>query len=306
MNIEIAELHSFLVLASELHFRKAAEKLFLSQPALSKQIRRLEDKVGGVLFARTRRRVVLTEAGRVLLPLADKLVTDAHSVLTLTREAAEGRAGALGIGFGIASVSEILPRTILRFQEAYPHIELRMRDMSTPAQIAALLDGALDIGILRLPIADPALQSIPLFRERLVVVAPPSIAYKPKQGLAALRDEPFIILPRSTSATFHDHVLGLCRRAGFTPHIVREASEMFTILNFVRAGLGVSLVPSAAVRMNVPGVRFHDLQMRAAEWRIGIAWNRFSAKRELIARFTSTIRAVVGDARTARPLQTSA
>jgi DNA-binding transcriptional LysR family regulator len=293
MYMEIAELRSFLVLADELHFRKAAEKLFLSQPALSKQIRRLEDKAGGALFARTRRKVVLTETGKVLRPLATKLISDAHSAMNLTREAADGRAGALSIGFGIAAVSEILPRTILRFQKAYPHIELRMRDMSTPSQVAALLDGTLDIGILRLPIAHAELQSISLFRERLVLVTPPSIAYKPKEGLAALREEPFIFLPRLTSATFHDHVLGLCRRAGFTPHIVQEASEMFTILNFVRSGLGVSLVPSAAIRMNVPGVRFHELRMPEAEWLIGTACHRLSEKRELISRFTSAIRAVV-------------
>ncbi|MGB8010467.1 MAG: LysR substrate-binding domain-containing protein [Terriglobales bacterium] len=293
MYMEIAELRSFLALADELHFRKAAEKLFLSQPALSKQIRRLEDKAGGALFARTRRKVVLTETGKVLRPLAAKLVADAHSAMNLTREAADGRAGALNVGFGIAAVSEILPRTILRFQKAYPHIELRMRDMSTPSQVAALLDGTLDIGILRLPIAHAELQSISLFRERLVLAAPPSVAYKPKEGLATMRKEPFIFLPRLTSATFHDHVLGLCRRAGFTPHIVQEASEMFTILNFVRSGLGVSLVPSAAIRMNVPGVRFHELRIPEAEWLIGTASHRLSEKRELISRFTSAIRAVV-------------
>jgi DNA-binding transcriptional LysR family regulator len=293
MYMEVSELRSFLLLADELHFRKAAEKLFLSQPALSKQIRRLEDKAGGALFARTRRKVALTETGKVLRPLAAKLVADAHSALNLTRETANGRAGALSIGFGIASVSEILPRAIMRFRKAYPHVELRMRDMSTPAQTVALLDGTLDIGILRLPLAHAELQTVSLLRERLVLVTPSSIAYKPKEGLAALSKEPFIFLPRQTSATFYDHAFGLCRRAGFTPRIVQEASEMFTILNFVRSGLGVSLVPSAAIRMNVPGVRFHELRMREAEWLIGTASHRLAEKRELILRFTSAIRAAV-------------
>ncbi len=156
------------------------------------------------------------------------------------------------------------------------------------------LDGTLDIGILRLPIAHAELQSISLFRERLVLHSSPSVAYKAERR----RDccparSPASSLPRLTSATFHDHVLGLCRRARFTPHIVQEASEMFTILNFVRSGLGVSLVPSAAIRMNVPGVRFHELRIPEAEWLIGTASHRLSEKRELISRFTSAIRAVV-------------
>ncbi len=293
MYLESAELRPFLVLAEELHFRKASERLFVSQPALSKQIQRLEEKVGGPLFARTRRKVALTEAGRVLIPLARELLRDSEAAFDLAKEAAEGRAGTLRIGFGIATVSEILPRTILRFRRAYQHVELQMRDMSTPSQIAALLEGKIDIGIVRWPIAHPELDSLPLFRERLVAATPRSMPYKPKAGLASLRDRPFISLPRSVSETFHEHVLALCRNAGFTPHVVQEASELFTILNLVRAGLGVSLVPSSAVKMHVPGIRFHDLRSPEAEWRIGVAWNKLSEKRELISRFSQTIASVV-------------
>src|SRR6266852_3934767 len=293
MYLELAELRPFLILAEELHFRKASERLFVSQPALSKQIQRLEEKVGGPLFARTRRKVALTEAGRVLILLAKELLRDSEVAFDLAKEAAEGRAGTLRIGFGIATVSEILPRTILRFRRAYQHVELQMRDMSTPSQIAALLDGKIDIGIVRWPIAHTELDSLPLFRERLVAATPRSMPYKPKEGLASLRDRPFISLPRSVSETFHDHVLALCRGAGFTPRVVQEASELFTILYLVRAGLGVSLVPSSAVKMHVPGIRFHDLRTPESQWRIGVAWNKLSEKRELISRFSQTIASVV-------------
>jgi DNA-binding transcriptional LysR family regulator len=293
MYLESEELRSFLVLAEELHFRKASERLFVSQPALSKQIQRLEEKIGGPLFARTRRKVALTEAARVLIPLAQKLLHQSAAAFHLAREAAQGRAGTLRIGFGIATVSEILPRTILRFRRAHQHVELQMRDMSTPSQIAELLEEKLDIGIVRLPIAHTELESRPLFREHLVAATPPSIPYSRKEGLASLRDRPFILQPRSESETFHDHVMTVCQRAGFTPRIVQEASETFTILNFVRAGLGVSLVPSSALRMHVPGIRFHDLRMPQAEWRIGIAWNKLSEKKELISRFSQTITSVV-------------
>jgi DNA-binding transcriptional LysR family regulator len=293
MYLQVEELHSFVVLADELHFGRASKRLFVSQPALSKQIRRLEEKVGGALFTRTRRKVEITEAGRVLLAGADKVLREDEAALSLAKEAVLGRAGTLRIGFGIASVSEILPRTILRFRKTYSQVELKMRDMSTPAQIAALVEGSIDIGIVRLPIAHTELDSLPLFHEQLVVATSGSLSYNSRPGLAALRNQPFVFFPRATSATLHDHVLGLCRGAGFSPTIVQEASELFTILNLVRAGLGVSLVPSAARRMGVPGVRFHDLGLPEAKWRIGIAWNRLSDKAELISRFVATTRSVV-------------
>lgn len=113
MYMEIYELKSFVVLAKELHFGRASNQLFLSQPALSKQIRRLESKVGGALFARTRRKVELTEAGRVLLPHAERVLREAERALAASKQAVEGRAGTLHIGFGIASVFEILPRTVV-------------------------------------------------------------------------------------------------------------------------------------------------------------------------------------------------
>lgn len=292
MYLESSELKSFAVLATELHFGKAASRLFLSQPALSKQIRRLENKVGGPLFARTRRKVEVTEAGRVLLSHADRVLRESENAFAVTKQAVQGLAGTLRIGFGIASVFEILPRTIVSFRKTCPLVELQMRDMSTPSQIDSLLDGRIDIGILRLPIIRTELDSLLLIRERFLAVTPKSFAYKTREGLASLHDAPFILFDRSISATFHDRALALCRRAGFAPHVVQESSEIFTILNLVRAGVGVSLVPSAATGMRVKDITFHELRTAEAEWPIGIAWNRFSEKRDLTSRFTTIARSV--------------
>jgi len=301
MDLELSELKSFLVLARSLHFRKASEQLFLSQPALSRRIRRLEEKIRGPLFVRTRRRVVLTEAGCILLTRARRLLEDAESTLAATQAAVEGKAGTLRIGFGIASVAEILPRTILRFRKNYPDVQLEMRDMSSPSQVAALLDTHLDIGILRMPVAHPELISVPLLRERLVLVSSAGTSYKVGEALAGFRGKPFILIARAVSATLHDHCLDLCRRAGFRPRVVQEASETFTILNLVRAGLGVSLVPSSAERMRVPGLRFHRLDTNEATWRIGVAWHRASERNKLISRFVEVIRAVVAGAGSRTP-----
>src|SRR6201987_5075704 len=127
MNLEFSELDAFVVLAGELHFRKASERLFLSQPALSKKIQRLEEKLKGALFVRSRRTVALTDAGKSFLPKAAKLLQDAEDALRKTQGPFKGRAGILRIGFGIAAIPEILPRAILRLRKRYPDVELQMR-----------------------------------------------------------------------------------------------------------------------------------------------------------------------------------
>jgi len=295
MDLEFSELHGFVVLANDLHFGKASERLFLSQPALSKKIQRLEEKLKGALFVRSRRKVALTDAGKGFLPKAAKLLQDAEDALRETRAAFEGRAGTLRIGFGIASVSEVLPRTILRFRKLYPDVELQMREMPSPSQVTALIESRLDAGILRMPVSNQKLVSVPLFSEHLVLAAPADVPSRPKAGINGFRNSGFIFVSPSVSKTFHDRVLSLCLRAGFTPRVVQEANEILTILHLVRAGVGVSLVPRSTLRLKVPGVRFHELGWKEPLWRIGIAWNRNSEKLFLISRLLKVVQAVVGD-----------
>ena len=295
MDLEFAELHAFVVLANELHFRKASARLFLSQPALSKKIQRLEDKLKGALFVRSHRRVALTDAGKSFLPKAAKLLQDAEDALRETQAAFEGRAGTLRIGFGVASLPEILPRTILRFRKLYPQVELQMREMPSLSQVSSLIENRLDAGILRMPVTDRELMCVPLFSEHLVLAASADIPYRRKEGINGFRDSGFIFVSPSVSKGFHDRVLSLCLRDGFSPRVVQEANEILTILHLVRAGVGVSLVPRSAQRLKVPGVRFHELGWEEPLWRIGIAWKRNSEKLPLIGCFVSVVQAVAGD-----------
>jgi DNA-binding transcriptional LysR family regulator len=294
MNLEFSELHAFVVLAGELHFRKASEQLFLSQPALSKKIRRLEEKLKGPLFARSRRKVALTDAGKKFLPRAAKLLQDAEDAVREAEATIEGRAGTLRLGFVIASVTDILPRTILRFRKLYPDVELHMREMPSPSQVSSLIESTLDAGILRMPVTNRQLVSVPLFSEHLVLATPADVRYRPRDGINAFRSSGFIFVSPTISETFHDRVLSLCLRAGFNPRVVQEANEVLTILHLVRAGVGVSLVPGSAMRLNVPGVRFHELNWKEPLWRIGIAWNRNAEKLPLISRLVKLVQAVVG------------
>lgn len=295
MDLEFSELYAFVVLAGELHFRKASERLFLSQPALSKKIQRLEEKVKGDLFVRSRRKVVLTDAGKRFLPKASQLLRDAEDALRETQAAIEGRAGTLRIGFGIASVSQILPQTVLHFRKLYPEVELQIREMPSAAQISSLIESRLDAGILRLPVTNRKLISIPLFSEYLVLAIPADMRYGPKDGINSFRDTAFIGVSPSVSKTFHDRVLSLCLRAGFTPRVVQQANEILTMLQLVRAGMGVSLVPRSAQRLKVPGVRFHELGWKEPLWRIGIAWDRNSEKLPLISCLVKVVQAIVAD-----------
>jgi DNA-binding transcriptional LysR family regulator len=220
---------------------------------------------------------------------------DAEDAFRETQAAVEGRVGTLRIGFGIASLPEILPRTILRFRKLYPEVELQMREMPSPSQVSSLIERGLDAGILRMPVTDRKLMCVPLFSEHLVLATPADVRCRPKEGINGFRDSGFISVSPSVSKTFHDRVLSLCLRAGFTPRVVQEANEILTMLHFVRAGMGVSLVPRSAQRLKVPGVRFHELGWKEPLWRIGIAWNRNSEKLPLISLLVKVVQTVVGD-----------
>jgi DNA-binding transcriptional LysR family regulator len=151
------------------------------------------------------------------------------------------------------------------------------------------------VGILRLPVSNPRLISVPLFSEHLVLATPADAPHRPKKGIGGFRDSGFIFVSPSVSETSHDRVLSLCLRAGFTPRVVQEANEILTILHFVRAGVGVSVVPRSARHLKVPGVRFHELGWKEPLWRIGIAWNRNSEKLPLISLLVKVVQAVVAD-----------
>lgn len=274
MGLEVEDLRSFLVLSEQLHFRRAAEILHVSQPALSKQIRRLEGRLGGQLLIRRSRGLHLTPAGQVLLRHARQIVEDTDSAERVTQLALKGEAGTLRVGFGIAVLARGLPNLMLRFRKRFPHVDLSVRNMSTSDQLQALNDKKIDVGFVRLPVRTEDIETIPIVRERLMIVLSEESIYDAKSGLAALSRAPFILPCRADSASFYDHVFRTCRAAGFMPRVVQEADVFFTALNLVRAGLGVSIAPSAVQLMRIPQIRFAETMIPEGKWDIGIAWNR--------------------------------
>jgi len=288
MPLELTELRSFLVLAQHLHFGEAAGALHVSQPALTKQIQKLEAKVEGPLLVRGYRRVTLTPAGEILRERAQTLLREAEMVEEITRLAVQGKAGLVRIGFGIASLAAGLPDILTRFRQRFPAVRVSMRDMSTPDQIEALGHGTIDVGFVCLPVEHPDLVTVPVLEERLVAAIPQGLPYR--RGLAGLRNEPFIVISRSVSVSLFDHVVRTCRAAGFNPRIVQEANELFTVLNLVRGGVGVSLVPRSANVMHVPNVRLLDTGLDEAKWKIGLAWRNAVPLDPLVQNFIRVVR----------------
>jgi DNA-binding transcriptional LysR family regulator len=291
MDIDLSDLEAIAVLAETLHFGRAADRLNVSQPALSKRVRRLEERIGGPLLVRRYRDVRLTEAGRLLAGRARHVLQESAAAVSLSQRAARGEAGLLRIGFGIASLLGLLPEVLLRFRRAHPGVQLQLRDMSTPDQVSALIGGDIDVGFVRRPTSDERLVTRPVLDERLVAALGPRRPWDPKLGLRSVAAEPFIIIARERSASFYDHALSVCAAAGFAPRIVQEASELFTILSLVRAGLGVSLVPRSTAIMRVPGVRFRELTLPEAAWNIAVAWHRDADDVPLVRRFVEIVSA---------------
>lgn len=274
MSLNLDALRAFVVLSDELNFGRTARRLHISQPALTKQIKRLEEQIGGRLFERTTGRVSLTAAGEALRDRSRELTHEASAWESFARQAVRGELGSLRIGFGIATLGDLLPRAVIAFRKTFPNVMLEMHDLASQAQMEGLLDGSIDLGFVRLPVTAPALELIPVLEEELLIVVARSRLTNPHIVLQDLQHEPFVLISQSTSKTLRQHILSVCADAGFAPTIIQEVSELFTVLNLVRADLGVSLVPSAARRMRIPGVRFLPISTSAARWKIGMAWRK--------------------------------
>ncbi|HLH10097.1 MAG TPA: LysR substrate-binding domain-containing protein [Terriglobales bacterium] len=289
MNIDLREMRSVVTLADHRHFGRAAAALHLSQPALTKQIHKVEDLLGGLVFVREARQVRPTRAGELLIARIRPLLDEAQFAEELFKRALRGEAGRLRIGFGIAALVSGLPDVVHRFRRQFPEVQIVMREMSTAAQIEALENGSLDLGVLRVPVLSQELCSWPLFKDRLVVAVGPGIPVRFK-GLKDLARIPFIAISRSASQTLHDHMLRVCRDAGFTPRITQEVSEIHTALNIVRSGACVAVIPNSARALRVPRVRFVETGVASAAIKMGIAIRKSLTQDPMVRRFLSEVR----------------
>ncbi len=268
--MELRHLRYFVAVAEELHFRRAAERLHVSQPPLSQQIRALERELGVELFSRNRRRVELTAPGRALLGRAREILAAVDDAVETTRRVARGEAGELAVGFVGSAMYGALPDVLREFRAMRPGVGLRLRELPTGAALDALAEGRIDVGVVRPAQVDAGIALDVVAREAVVVALPEAhrLAGRRRLALRDLAGEDFVLLARREAPGLRAAIDAL----GAEPHEVQEVAEVRTVLGLVAAGVGVSLVPEAVAGAERAGVRFLPLAGRAPTVDLALAW----------------------------------
>jgi len=288
---DFSQLRCFAAVAEELHFGRAAARLNMTQPPLSRQIQVLERILDVQLLERTSRSVRLTAAGRSFLPEAQRILRLAETATHVTRQVAAGRAGVLKLGFTAASAYDFLPRLVTVLRRALPDVTLALREMVSQDQVEALLAGRIDAALVRPPVTHPDLIAVRALAEPLVAALPAGhpLAARVQLTLADLGGEPMIAYAPNEARYFNDLIQGLLAEAAVEPRIVQRLTQIHAILALVRAELGIALVPAAAERLRFEGVVFRPLLLpapRPAE--LVLAWRR-DADEPLIARLVAIL-----------------
>jgi len=293
--IDLRRLRYFVAVAESLHFGRAAARLHMSQPPLSRQIQQLEREIGVLLLRRSKRRVELTDAGAYLLDQARAMLAEAETLAVRTRRVESGETGRLALGFISTVDYSVLPGLLSAYRAAHPGVTLELRELTGDVQLRELHEGRIDAGMLLAPVDDAALAMLPLLREPLVAALPADdLLARPRAplSLASLTGRPFVIFPRSAAPGLYDAIIEFCRQAGFTPRIAQEAIQMQTIVSLVSAGLGVALVPASLRDMRRRGVVYRQLRQASPLLTILLAW-RAASRSACLAQFVATARASV-------------
>ena len=274
--MELRQLKYFVTVAEELNFRRAAERLYMEQPPLSRQIKQLEEELGVELFERSKRGVLLTDAGTAFLDEARLTLAQAERALSSARKAIERRQQNITIGFSICAFNRVLPEIIQEFRHNYPNAKVTLTEMSSQDQVRALKDKKIDIGFIHPPVELQEVEILTLLCEPIVVALPCNHPLTKQEviSFAALADEPFIICPQHVKPDLYAQIINACQKAGFTPNIVQEASPPEVMLSFVESGMGISLVAAGAETRHKLNVIYRPLDLApmleiAAVWRKG-------------------------------------
>ncbi|WP_337997693.1 LysR substrate-binding domain-containing protein [Oleispirillum naphthae] len=268
----------FVTLAHELHFGRAAEKLHIAQPALTHQIKAMEEYLGVRLFERTRRSVALAAAGTALLPEAEALLRQMHRTEAQGLRAGRGEIGSLEIGYvGSAAYGGILAEAIHGFRQIARDVELNFHEVDMDRQLLEVAAGRLDVGFIRLPAAElpDTVRTVTIHRETIFVALRRDhpLAARESLSLSALRGESFILTHLPPSMGFAGHIHRICAAAGFSPQVAYRASQFATIVNLAGAGLGVALVPDSVCNLHLPDVVYRPLADEVATAEIAVAYS---------------------------------
>lgn len=271
---ELSQLRCFVAVAEELHFSRAAERLNMTQPPLSRQIRLLEHQVGVPLLARNSRTVSLTAAGKAFFPEAARILRIAEEAIFAARRAAKGEQGNLAIGFTSASGYSLLPEVVRRLRACAPGISLTLKELVSTAQVEALDAGELDLGLLRPHPLHGELESRLIATEALMLAIPEGEAEAWPQAptLDSLHGKPFVMYSPYEARPFYLMLSERFARAGVVPDIVEHIGQVHTMLALVRAGVGAALIAEGASRLKFDGIVMRRMQTEPVE--MVCAWRR--------------------------------
>ena len=274
--MELRHLRYFVTVAEELHFGRAAERLFISQPPLSQQIQQMEREIGVSLFLRTSRSVKLTPAGEIFLRDARQILVDVERAVSAAKRAARGEEGWLGIGFAASATYDLLPTVLHDFRESYPAIELSLVELNAAEQAIALQDQSIHVGFARPPIEGNTLLVGAILNEPFVAALPLThpLASKLELSLIELAPEPFVSFPELPLPSYAQSVRLACEDAGFTPRVVQEVREMQTAISLVVAGLGIALLPASVAHLHRTGLTLLPLKEPAPRTELAVVSRR--------------------------------
>jgi DNA-binding transcriptional LysR family regulator len=292
--LDLRALQTFIVVAQQRHFGKAAAVLGISQPAVSKQVHRLELQIGALLLTRSSRQVELTAAGQALLDEARGLLAHANGLAVRAQAIARGSMGRITIGFRDSANNAFLPELIRQFCTAHPDVDLALEELPSGSdQIAALRQNRIDIGFVRPPIDQPDLRAEAILDEPLVAVLPEQhrLARRRHVPIAALEHEPFVLWPRRAHPRLYDQTFGPGGKLGFAPQVHHEAIGTLAVLGLVAGGLGVSLLPASVLSLTRRGVILKPLAPPAPVLQLAIV-RRLDDHSKTVANFINVARQV--------------
>jgi len=260
--MELRHLKYFLAVAEELNFTKAAEKLFISQPPLSRQIMELEEELQARLFIRNNKKVELTEAGKYFENEVREIFQHLERISVKTKKIADNVSGEFRIAYISSIYSSVISDLIKHLKERFPYVNFKLFEVSTTRQITALEQGKIELGIIRSPIKSPKIKSQLWFQDGFSVVYNKSvIQITSEEEIPNLKDETFVFFNKDYAPHYHEVLLELCAFYGFEPKIIHESNNINSIVQLVKNGLGISIVPSNIAKNNKdPEIGFIELK----------------------------------------------
>ncbi|SIQ18221.1 LysR family transcriptional regulator [Maribacter ulvicola] len=274
--IELRHLTYFLAVAQELHFRKAAEKLFISQPGLSRQVKQMEEILETQLFERSKKKVALTPAGHYLKKEVEYIFNHLEKVERQLKLVGDGNSGELRIGFLGSAMQQVIPKLLLQIKDVYPKVKTSLEELSNIAQVDAVLNDQLDIGFVRVSRVPSTLEMKTVFTDTFSLVLPERYPMLTRDfdGMQRFTKEDFILFSQAYSPLYYDTIMSICQDAGFAPKISHKSVHAHTIFKLVENHMGIAIVPTSlqnGFQMRVKFVELKDIPQRAE---LSVIWKK--------------------------------